>query len=37
MFVPILLRGAIGDTLARALFGIVPLLVAVRVCIRRHA
>ena len=32
MFVPILLRGAVGDTLARALFGIVPLLLAVRLC-----
>jgi hypothetical protein len=36
MFVPITLRGGVGDTMARALFGIVPLLVAARIC-RREA
>jgi hypothetical protein len=35
MFVPIGLRGGLGDTLARLLFGIVPLIVAARVCTRR--
>lgn len=30
MFIPILLRGGVGDTLARALFGFGPLLVALR-------
>jgi hypothetical protein len=32
MFIPILLRGAIGETLSMALFTFVPLLVAVRFC-----
>ena len=32
MFIPILLRGGVGDTLARALFGIVPLLLAIHLC-----
>jgi hypothetical protein len=32
MFIPILLRGGVGDTLARALFGIVPLFLAVHLC-----
>lgn len=35
MFIPILLRGAVGDTFARALFGLVPLLIATRIC-RNH-
>lgn len=34
MFIPILLRGTIGDSTARALFGFVPLLIAMRVCVR---
>ena len=32
MFIPILLRGGVGDTLSRALFGIVPLLLAIHLC-----
>jgi hypothetical protein len=32
MFIPILLRGSVGDTFARALFGLGPLLVASRLC-----
>jgi hypothetical protein len=32
MFVPITLRGGLGETLAFALFGIVPLVVAARLC-----
>jgi hypothetical protein len=35
MFIPILLRGAIGDTAARAFFGFVPLLVALRFCTQK--
>lgn len=35
MFIPILLRGGVGDTLARALFAIAPLLLAVRICGKR--
>jgi hypothetical protein len=34
MFVPIVLRGGLGETFARALFGLVPLLIAARVCTR---
>lgn len=34
MFIPIALRGGVGDTLARALFGIAPLLLASRICQR---
>ncbi len=37
MFVPITLRGGFGETLAFALFGIVPLVVAARLCRRRLA
>jgi hypothetical protein len=37
MFIPILLRGAIGETLANALFGIGPLLLAARFCQRRRS
>ncbi len=37
MFVPITLRGGLGETLAAALFGIVPLVVAARICRRRLA
>jgi hypothetical protein len=36
MFVPIALRGGLGDTFARALFGIIPLFLAARVCRRRR-
>lgn len=32
MFIPILLRGAIGETLALALFGLGPLVLAARLC-----
>jgi hypothetical protein len=35
MFIPILLRGAIGETLANALFGLGPLFVAARMCQQR--
>lgn len=35
MFVPITLRGGIGDTIARALFGIAPLLIGALICQRR--
>lgn len=35
MFIPILLRGAIGETLANALFALVPLAAAARICQRR--
>jgi hypothetical protein len=34
MFIPILLRGGIGDTIARALFALVPILIAGRICWR---
>lgn len=34
MFIPMLLRGGISDTIARALFGIVPILIALKVCRR---
>jgi hypothetical protein len=34
MFIPILLRGGIGDTMARALFALVPILLAARLCWR---
>lgn len=34
MFIPILLRGAIGETLALALFGLGPLVLAARLCQR---
>ena len=32
MFVPITLRGGVGDTVARVLFGVVPLILAARIC-----
>ena len=35
MFIPILLRGGVGDTIARALFGFGPLVLAARICRRR--
>lgn len=34
MFIPMLFRGGISDTIARALFGMVPLLLAFRFCRR---
>lgn len=34
MFIPMILRGGISDTIARALFGIVPILIALKVCRR---
>lgn len=37
MFVPILLRGSVGDTAARAFFGLVPIALAARWCIERAA
>lgn len=35
MFVPITLRGGVGDTIARVFFGIIPILLAVRFCRNR--
>jgi hypothetical protein len=36
MFIPILLRGGVGDTLSRVLFGVVPLFIAVHLCQKPH-
>jgi hypothetical protein len=35
MFIPILLRGGVGDTLARLLYGVGPLVLAAHICGRR--